>query len=518
MITYPRLPRPTGRAFAPLFLFLVACASSPEATEPLHVIVLHTNDVHGQVLPREASWMRVDEPPLVGGIPRVAAYVNAVREEARREGAALFVVDAGDWYQGTPEGQIERGLKVLRALDEVGYDALAVGNHELDHGVAHLEGLLEATDLVAVCANVMDPRTGQRVAWGEPWTIVERQGLRVAFVGLLATETPQITHPDTRALTFVDPAETFEAVRRELEDQDVDWIVPLTHIGLRADTALARAHPELALIIGGHSHTFLEEGWTEGETVICQVGSKASAVGRVDLFIDRETGAIEGLRERAITLDKPFPENFRNARVEKICDELVLESEERMNVVVGELAIALTRGSGTRSSPAGNLVADVCRESTGADVALMNRGGIRRNVPAGPVTRRDVFELLPFDNHLVTVSLTGKELSECLRRAVEDETHSGVEVSGMIVEYLETENGPRFIGGTIGGEQLEEDRTYTVTVNSFMAQGGDDFLAPDAGSARVEHPAYMRDVFEQRLIEEGSVTASDEQRYKDVTR
>lgn len=489
---------------------------NPTSLEPLHVIVLHTNDVHGQVLPRKATWLRVDEPPMVGGIPRVAAYVNATRDEARRDGAALFVVDAGDWYQGTPEGQIGKGLKILRALDAVGYDAMAVGNHELDHGVEHLRSLLASVDLPAVCANVEDPATGRRVTWAEPWRIVEREGFRVAFVGLLATETPEITHPDARGLTFVDPAEALSAVQIELAEEDVDWIVPLTHIGLREDEALARAHPDLELIVGGHSHTYLKEGRREGDTLICQVGSKASSIGRIDLWFDRASGTIEELTARCIDLDRPFPETWRNAEVERWCDELVLEAEQRMNVVVGELTVALKRGGGTRSSTAGNLVADVCRGYTGAEVALMNRGGIRRDVAAGAVTRRDVFELLPFDNHLVTITLTGAELAECLRRSVENEAHSGLEVSGLEIEFTETSEGVRYAGATVGGRSLAPETSYTVTVNSFMAQGGDDYLSTDSGSARIEHPAFMRDVLEETLLAQGRLAASDEQRYRAV--
>ena len=520
-------PAPSSAVWLSLVaLFLVACsapaqhepASQSSTPERLHVIVLHTNDVHGQVLPRRATWIRADEPPMVGGIPRVAAYVNAIREEARREQAALFVVDAGDWFQGTPEGQIEKGLPMLRVMAEVGYDAMAVGNHELDHGVSHFASMLDEVDLPAVCSNVVNPATGQRIGWAAPWRIVEREGLRVAFVGLLATETPEITHPDARALEFVDPSVAFAAARRQLEEHDVDWVVPLTHIGLRADEALARAHPDVELVIGGHSHTYLKEGRQVGQTMICQVGSKASAVGRVDLWFDRSTGTVEELTVRTVDLDTPVPDTWRNPQVEHLCDSLVAESERRMNVVVGTLEVALRRGGGTRSSTAGNLVADVCRERTGADVALMNRGGIRRDVPAGPVTRRDVFELLPFDNHLVTVTMAGAELDSILRRAVEDDSHSGVEVSGLVIEYEHAGDIPRYAGAVIGGSPLEPRRSYSVTVNSFMAQGGDDYLTPETGSKRVEDPIFMRDALEEELVKKGTVTAKSEQRYRLVER
>src|SRR5262245_7658258 len=175
-------------------LLAAACAAPPPApSTPLHLVVLHTNDIHGQLLPSRAG----------GGLRRVAARVAQVRR-ALGPDEALLLLDGGDWFQGTPEGRVDGGAAFLGLLQRLGYDGLAVGNHELDHGVQHLEELLAGADLPALCANVFDPRTGERAPFGAPYRIVERGGVRIALVGLLTTETAVIAHASARGLVFAD--------------------------------------------------------------------------------------------------------------------------------------------------------------------------------------------------------------------------------------------------------------------------------------------------------------------------
>src|SRR5688572_28862455 len=233
-----RMPPFGRRAFLVLAVFLawqcagkpeparapVAPPSAPTPAREVRFVVLHTNDVHGQALTRKATWIDREKPPQVGGLARAAAYVNAVREETRREGQELLVVDAGDWYQGTPEGLVDHGLPFVEALAEIRYDALCVGNHELDRGLPNLLRILHATSVPAICANLHPKGRPERVDWVAPWRIVERAGVRIALVGLLTTSTPDITHADAKQLDFRPPAEELRAVERELAGQ-ADWIL-----------------------------------------------------------------------------------------------------------------------------------------------------------------------------------------------------------------------------------------------------------------------------------------------------
>lgn len=483
--------------------------------ERLHFVVLHTNDVHGQVLPRKATWLKRENPPMVGGLARIAARVQREKREAEKAGAHVLVLDGGDCYQGTPEGVIDGGLPFLRAMTAVGYDAVCVGNHEFDFGVPHLVTLLRESKLPSVLANVLERATNVRVAWTPPWRIVERAGIRIALVGLVAPETPEITHPDAGAFVFVDPAVALVDARAEIGKR-ADWILPVTHLGVDDDRAVARAHPDLPLVVGGHSHTFLKEGVREGTTLIVQTGSKASALGRVDLWIDVRTKQVVESRARLIDLDEEPAAEDRVAVVEQICAELAKKSAARMDEVVGELGGALTRSKDPlKSSSAGNFMADALRKFAVADVGVMNRGGIRTDLDAGPITRRHAFELCPFENNVTVLTLTGAELFEMITKSVEGTAHSGLEVSGIVIEAAVDAQGARTLRGLqVGGAPYDPKKDYRVAMNSFLADGGDAYVPKyEPGAKRKDDPLLMRDLIEQTFRDAKVYAPNGENRY-----
>jgi len=514
----------TRLGFLSSFLVLLsACASTTHtavtptrpADERVHVVVLHTNDVHGQVLPRKATWLKRDPAPMVGGLPRAAGLVAELKAREEKGGAVVFVVDAGDWYQGTPEGLLDDGAGFVRALGLVGYDAMCIGNHDFDHGVPNLVNLLRETHVPAVAANLDEKSSGNPVDWVVPWRIVERGGLRVAFVGLVTPITPEITHPDAQKIEFVDPAKALSRAQERLKGK-ADWIVPLTHLGVDGDKALATAHPELSLIVGGHSHTFLKNGERVGSTLIVQSGSKVSALGRVDLWLDKTTKKVVESKSTLIDLDAEATPEFVNKPVEDVCKSLVARNEERMKEVLGELtAAAATPAKGDLvSSTMGNLVTDALREHARSDVAIMNRGGIRAGMQAGKVTRRDVFEVMPFDNNVTVLKMTGAEVVQMVRNALEGKAHSGIEVSGIVVEYASVGDARKLVRVLAGGAPLDPAKVYRVAMNSFMADGGDAYIekAP-AGEKRTDDVTLIRDVLEQWFVHKKQVTPATDNRY-----
>lgn len=508
-------PRTLLWLLVPALLLSLKGAPSVPSADRLHVVVLHTNDVHGQVVPRLATWLKDVEPlPDSGGVARVAAAVARVRREAEAQGSEVLVLDAGDWFQGTPEGRLDQGRPFLAALSGVGYDAMAVGNHEFDHGVEVLLGHLAAVNPPALLANAT-MADGMPLPGTAPYRLVERAGVRIALVGFCAEDTPSITHASTRALTWRDPAEVLSQIRGELEGR-VDWVLPITHIGVGDDKALARAHPDLPLIVGGHSHSFLSKGVREGETLIVQAGSKASVVGRVDLWFDVESKRVVEARAGTIELYTDAPPHERVVAVEEACAELQRRADAEMAEEVGGLTEDLPRGFDPfSSSPCGNLVTDAMRSRSGADVALQNRGGLRTNLSAGRLTRRHLFQLLPFDNHLVTITMTGAELESLMRTSVEARGGRGLEFSGMIVELERGGGTPRLAGLLVGGEALDRAKDYRVTVNSFNADGGDGYEQLAEAVRREVDPILLRDVLAEYL-DGREVTPPSERRYRDA--
>lgn len=510
----------TALGFALCSLPSIACAVPVRAGEVrdegrIHVVVLHTNDVHGQVLPRKATWLKRDPAPMVGGLPRVAAYVNSVKRAAEQNGEIVFVVDAGDWFQGTPEGLLDDGLTFVRALGLVGYDALCVGNHDFDHGIPNLVSILKDTKIPAIAANLDDKKTSKPVEWVAPWRIVERGGIRIAFVGLVTPLTPEISHPDTRTLDFVEPSKAFARAHGQLAGK-ADWIVPVTHLGVDADKQLAKAWPELALIVGGHSHTFLKEGAREGSTLIVQSGSKVSSVGRVDVWFDKATKKVVESKSKLIDLEAEPDPKFASHALDDLCASLVARTEVRMKEVVGELTAPAERSKDPlASSTLGNLLSDAVRAQGRADVGLMNRGGIRADMQKGPITRRDVFEVMPFDNNIVVLKMTGQELEGMVRNAIEGKAHSGIEVSGISIEVIVGANDARTLTGLrIGGEKIETARVYRVAMNSFMADGGDAYIErAQPGEKRTDDVMLLREMLENMFVNKGRVTPPTDNRY-----
>lgn len=496
--------------------------AAPAPARDVRFVVLHTNDVHGQVLTRKGTWIDKQNPPQVGGLARVAAYVNGVREETRASGAELLVVDAGDWYQGTPEGLVEGGVAFVRALTLVGYDAMCIGNHEFDHGIPNLLKLLREGGAPAVCANLNPKGSAERVDWVPAQRFVERGGIRIALVGLVTPITPEITHADAQTLDFVDPAVALARVQREVAGS-ADWILPVTHLGVDSDRALARAFPALPLIVGGHSHTLLKEGRREGDVLIVQAGTKASVVGRVDLVVhvpasDAADRALvfRDLRAQLVELATEPEARLRSAELDACCAKLAEHSAAKMSEVVGRLSANAGRSKDPLVSGAvGNLLADIVRERGLADVGLMNRGGIRVDLEAGPITRRMIFEIMPFDNTLVTVTVKGATLAELVRRAVEGTAHSGLEISGLHVRANVDATGKRTLAEIlVQGAPLEPERAYRVALNSFMADGGDAYLDAGAILERKESGVLLREAFEDAFGAQPELTAPVENRYE----
>ncbi len=504
------------RTLAVLSLFAAACTTPVRAgDERLHVVLLHTNDLHGQVLPRKATWLKKDPAPLVGGIVRVAAYVDRVKSAARKAGEIVFVVDAGDWYQGTPEGLLDGGAGYLRALSYVGYDAMCVGNHEFDHGIPNLVAMLKETRVPAVAANLHVKGKDEHVDWVAPWRVVERGGVTIGFVGLVTTITPEITHPDSKTIDFADPATAYARAAQHLKGK-VDLVVPLTHLGVETDRALAQAHPDIPLVVGGHSHTFLKEGLREGSTLIVQTGSKASAIGRVDLWLDKTTKKVLESSAKLVDLDEEPPAAFATEPISIIAQNLVARTELRMKEQIGEMLATAERAKDPLASSAmGNFLTDILKEHTRADVALMNRGGIRADLHKGTITRRDVFEVMPFDNSVVVLKMTGAELTSMVRNAVEGKSHSGIEVSGIHL-HVKVEAGDKrtLVGVHIGNEPIDPAKTYRVAMNSFMADGGDAYIekAPP-GDKRTDDMTLLREVLENVFVNKKSVSAATDNRY-----
>jgi 2',3'-cyclic-nucleotide 2'-phosphodiesterase/3'-nucleotidase len=457
---------------------LVALAPAPPAAlrRAGPVTLLATTDFHGALV--SGGTDRRSGRPWGGAV----ALGQLVRAERERRPDRTFLLDAGDQMQGTPESNFTSGRAAVAALNAFGVDAAAVGNHEFDWGIDTLRARLGDMKYPLLAANVFERKTGRRPEWLRATALVERDGVRIGVIGYVTPETPRVTMPlNVESLRFDAPEESVAQQARDLRRRGADVVVVVCHLGgeqqgsgpIAGEVAtLARAaRGHVDAIVGGHTHTFVA-GRVDGVPVVV-AASNGRALGRIVLDWD-------GRRVRGAEVDL----------LRAYSDSLQVPSWDPIAALVDSMRALVhpftSRVLGRAERPLGrdalaNLVTDSMRDALQADVALTNPGGIRRDFPAGPITAGQVFELLPFENALVEVRLSGAQL----RRVIASRPDK-CRLSGLKGRWQPDAPPPdQLVLQRPDGTPLADDSTYVVVTNSFLTTGGDGFQGWDAGAMRV---------------------------------
>ncbi len=440
------------------------------------VTLLETTDFHGAIEPRETE--RRTERPL-GSTPILAAYL--ARERAENPSGTLLL-DGGDLMQGTLVSNLNFGRSVIEQMNRLDYDASAVGNHEFDWTADTLQARIREARFAVLGANLY-PRGGTApVEWVEPYRVFERRGVRVGVIGFCTVSTPRVTMPaNVTHLEFPEPAPIAQKWIDELRAAHaVDVVVLVGHLPASQDSATAPVRGELAelaasvtgedVAFGGHSHNYVLG--RDDETILLIPGFHGRAIGRVDLTVDRRSRRVV---DRDAELIHAYADAMRpDSAFAAFADSLAAAVAPLAERVLCQAGEPLARDRSAESG-IGNWVADAMRAATGADVAIQNPGGLRADLDAGPVTVRDVFEIMPFDNRIVVVTLTGAQLRQAVEQGVSG--RSSPQVSGIRFRFDPgRERGARLLSLELAdGRPVEAAALYRVAVNDFMFQGGDNY-------------------------------------------
>lgn len=383
---------------------LTACASAPRQRR---IRIVHTNDLHGHV--------------------ERAAAVAAVAAGQREEHPHTLFLDAGDCISGTPVSTVFQGRPVFEVMSAMRYDAVAVGNHEYDHGWRLIEEFREIADFPLLCANARSP-DGELLA-DAPSHVFEVGGVRVGVLGLVTADVPRLTVASaSRGCTFEDPLETARRLVPDLRAR-CDVVVLLTHLGVEEDAALAGAVPGIDLVVGGHSHTELKEALVVGSTRIVQAKCYGERVGVVDLVWDAESRRVLDVSSRLIAVE---PDTMASdERVRDLVAVWEAKVEGQVAEVVGRTERRLDKKTLRRH------LEHIYKELLGTDLGYQNSGGIRADVGAGDIRIRDIWTVLPFDNTLVRLTLRGDQLPEYARELL--------------------------------GSRFDPEASYTIATNSYVA-------------------------------------------------
>lgn len=401
-----------------------------------------------------------DMHAAIDNFPKLAYIVDSLRAVY----PDMLLIAAGDNQTGNPinDQYPEKGFPVIDLMNAVGFDLSAVGNHEFDTGPAGFSNLAGKATFGFISANVSGG--GQYTVKMSPYRIFTlSNGLRIAFLGLLQLGQNGIpdSHPDNvRTFTFRSPFETAPEYMWLKDSSDI--FVALTHIGFEEDVKLAETMPAgIDLIIGGHSHTRVEKEQIHNGIMITQAENKLKYGTLIRLTVNSE-GAVS----RNMHLI-----DIRNSKNEKPAIRAMVDRYND-NPVLNEV-IATAADDFSSYEELGYLMADAQREAAGADIALMNPGGVRIDqLPKGPVTIKNVYQLDPFGNELVVTKLTGNEIFSLMIAAWPVDDNSPLYPSGIRTEVkIDAEGNPtEFIIMTEDGSSLNPDRIYTVAMNSYMTQ------------------------------------------------
>lgn len=425
--------------------------------------ILYVNDFHGFAEPHAPLGSK----ELLGGIP----YLAKRADELRKEKPSLLL-SAGDMIQGNNWANLFQGESVIEWMNAMRFDAMVVGNHEFDFGQEVLKKRISEARFPILGANV------EGLGVLNPYVIRERMGVKVALIGIVTEDVPLSTHPrNVAGLRFFSPEETANQYVKELRKK-ANVIVVLSHIGFAGDRRLAERVKGIDVIVGGHSHTKIRRPVKLGETLIVQAWEHGKALGVLDLMI--KDGRVAGFEGH---LEEIRPERGQE---EKTSLAILEKYEERVDVVlherIGEAAVDLDgENVRKRETNLGDFIADIMRKASGADGTLINGGSIRTSIKKGEVRMKDVYSVLPFDNYIVAIRLTGKQIKEALEHgvsAVEEGEGRFPQVSGFFFNYFPAgEKGARIKEISVGGRPIDPDKEYLVATNDFLAAGGDGYKA-----------------------------------------
>jgi 5'-nucleotidase / UDP-sugar diphosphatase len=488
------------RKFFAGLLFLLLGFAALAAPAPQKVTILFFNDIHGYLEPFTVK--QGDKQIEVGGIARIATLAKKIRAENEQAGAKTLFLVAGDILQGTPMSTQFTGKPDIECLNKMGVNAMTVGNHEFDFGLKNFLALKKQAAFPFLSSNLVWKQSGQLVA--EPYArfkISEKVYLTV--IGATTPEMITITKSmNTSRLDALNPVDTVNKFFRASAKKGP--VILLSHNKHVTDEAIAKKSPGLVAIIAGHDHLLFNPPEMVGKVPVFQAFEKGRYLGRLDLQVDTITGrtALASYQYMPITADIAL-----DPEIKQIVDSYAAQLDAKFKQVIGENKTYLNGERGRvryEETNLGDFVADVIRESTGADAALINGGSLRASIDQGPVTVEAVFRTMPYPDELQVLELTGKELLEVLTRSVkglrEDEDGGFLDVSGT--RFKIEGKAPEDV--TIGGKPLELEKNYKVAVTDFLASGGDGYNML-VGKPAVKTGLPLRELIVEAIKQKGAV-------------
>lgn len=497
-----------------LAVALSACSTS----EVRQITILHTNDMHGRHLPVRVgpgnataqtgdpgrSEQSYGREGMIGGFAHLAGAVEAVRQAKGAENVLL--VDGGDTFGDDLLGNVTKGEAIIRLMNAVGYDMMALGNHDFDYGSARTGELQGIAQFPMRGANVLEANGAP--LGGEPFIIKKVGDVRLAILTLGYHNTPKTGSPKNVAgLTF---ANGIEVARRTVPKlrQQADVVVVLSHQGSKVDRELARQVGEIDLIIAAHSHDKISPPEKVNGVWIAQAMSDATMLGQLTLTVDES-----GLMDVDGQMIELWNDRVKaDPKVERMVAELRAPHRNQLEEVLATATASIGRRYKSES-PFDALAGEILRERTGAEIAFLPGVGYGVTIEPGPIKREQLYTLLPHPSKMVTMTLTGRQVMDILEQSASNQKTSDpmdgigglVQTSGLAFTIdLNRPDGRRVSNVLVGDQPLSPDRSYKIVTNAGMREGIHKYTTFARGRGVREDPRsvteHVEDGFRQRRL------------------
>ena len=436
------------------------------------LVLLHSNDMHGDFLADN-----VDEN-LIGGVSMLSGYIDKVRRE---EPNTLYCV-AGDMFRGSVIDSEFKGMSTIEIMNAIAPDVVTLGNHETDYGVSHLLFLEKCAKFPIINANLYIKSNHARLF--KPHIVREVDGMKILFIGIITEEVMSQTKNESIIGSLVDIHDAAQEVGRicnAYNATDIDFTVLLTHIGFEEDKKLAALLDPawgVDVIIGGHSHTFIEKPEIVNNIAIVQAGTGTDQIGRFDITIDTFNNNIESYEWSCV----PINANHcpKDPDIEKIIATYKETTDVKYNRIVTRLRKQLTHPSRIQETALGGLLSDILAESLALDIEFLGSGSVRTDAMGPLVLYSDLCECFPYDDATYMLKVTGGQLKRMLLHMLRDGVWKGehcefYQLSKRIKVVYDRANS-KMLEFTFDGEPVNEDQLFKIGVQKFHYSNFSDFF------------------------------------------
>jgi len=486
--------------------------------------IFHWNDLHAHNQPFKISGKDSatgkEISYYVGGVSNMLGYLHKYRTKSS------LLLNAGDDFQGTPISNFTRGRSQIELLNLYNIDAFVLGNHEFDYGRNSLDSVLQIANFDVLSANILDSAKNTLIA--KPYVIKETPGVKFGIIGITLPELFSSSLPgNISGLQMLNTDSVITASIYDLKQSGCDVIILLTHAGVENDKQLAgKFYNDVDIIVGGHSHIPLFRPLSVNGVVIVQAGANGRWLGKLDIKVDTDKDTVMDAYENLIetVMDSSL---YDRSAAEKI-NRMMQEYQPMLKEVIGRLQ-SKWKASYSNESNLAQFEADAFRIKTGADIAIINGGGLRKSLPKGDITINDIWEINPFGNEIQTFTISGKTLRQMIKnnikiRISKQDSGEGAEIletSGLNYSYdskvARSGDEDFLLSFNLGRAEINDDDNYIIATNNFVTSQFKKFFGDLRENIEFTSTGLIdRDLIIETVKEMGVINTVLEKRIVDV--